>query len=155
MANVKFESMKNGYNRYQVDDKIETLTSSIATLEKKLELYSQRIDTLEEQNKDYKEKYTSLASSISVKERAAEDIARIALKEANIIVATAQNNADVIVQEALSSAKMILIEVSKLGEETGEIKGRMMEELMHLDATLKGFEIPPVPDMSLFMDDKY
>ena len=60
MADVRFESMKNGYNRYQVDDKIEQLTQEIATLQKKLELYSARLDEVEKQSKEYKEKYQNL-----------------------------------------------------------------------------------------------
>ena len=55
MADVRFESMKNGYNRYQVDDKIEQLTQEIATLQKKLELYSARLDEVEKQSKEYKD----------------------------------------------------------------------------------------------------
>lgn len=149
MADVRFESMKNGYNRYQVDDKIDQLSTEIETLQKKLELYTARLDEVERIGKEYKEKYQNLAAEIRIKEKAAEDIARISLKEANVIVATAQKNADTIIQEALTSAKMILIEVSKLGEETGEIKGRMMNQLENLDRVLRNFEIPPMPDMSL------
>lgn len=154
MAESKFETMKNGYNRYQVDAMISQLTEQIDTLEKKLQLYTNRLDEVEEKAKDYKEKYLTLYSELRVKEKAAEDMARIALKEANVIVQTATENADVIIKEALTSAKMILIEVSKLGEETGEIKGRMLKQLDNLDKALNAFEIPPLPDMSLLEDDK-
>lgn len=154
MAEGKFETMKNGYNRYQVDAMVSQLTEQIDTLEKKLELYSNRLEEVEERAKDYKEKYLTLYGELRVKEKAAEDMARIALKEANVIVQTAQENADVIIKEALTSAKMILIEVSKLGEETGEIKGRMLKQLDNLDKTLHAFEIPPLPDMSLLEDEK-
>lgn len=153
MADVRFESMKNGYNRYQVDDKIEQLMNEITSLQKKVELYSSRLEEVEKIAKEYKDKYQNLASEIHIREKAAEDIARISLKEANVIVATAQKNADIIIQEALTSAKMILIEVSKLGEETGEIKGRMMEQLSDLNKALQNFEIPPLPDVNL-LDDK-
>lgn len=154
MAESKFETMKNGYNRYQVDAMISQLTEQIDTLEKKLQLYTNRLDEVEEKAKDYKEKYLTLYSELRVKEKAAEDMARIALKEANVIVQTATENADVIIKEALTSAKMILIEVSKLGEETGEIKGRMLKQLDNLDKALNAFEIPPLPDMSLLENDK-
>ncbi len=69
-----------------------------------------------------------------------------------MIVATAQDNADVIIQEALASAKQILLEVSKLGEETGEVKSRMMEQLEELTNALESFEVPPLPDLSLLKD---
>jgi cell division initiation protein len=108
MAEIKFETMRNGYNRYQVDDKISQLTEEIDSLQTKLSLYSNRLDEVEKQSAMYKEKYLALAGEIRVKEKAAEDIARIALKEANIIVQTANDNADVIVREALASARAIL-----------------------------------------------
>ncbi|MGN1344028.1 MAG: DivIVA domain-containing protein [Traorella sp.] len=152
MGEIKFETMKNGYNRYQVDDKIAQLTSEIETLQKKLELYSHRLDEVEEQYATYKEKYMTLANEIRIKEKAADDIARIALKEANMIVQTANDNADVIVKEALASAKVILLEVNKLGEETGEIKSRMLKELNKLDQALNEFEVPQKIDVELLDD---
>ena len=57
-----------------------------------------------------------------------------------------------IIQEALASAKQILLEVSKLGEETGEVKSRMMEQLEELTNALESFEVPPLPDLSLLKD---
>ena len=57
MSQVKFDTMKNGYNRYQVDDKITQLTSEIETLQKKVDLYSARLDEIEEQCAMFKEKY--------------------------------------------------------------------------------------------------
>lgn len=109
MGDVKFDTMRNGYNRYQVDDKVAQLTSEVETLQKKLDLYVSRLDEVEKQSASYKEKYLTLAGEIRIKEKAAEDIARIALKEANVIVQTANDNADVIVKEALASARAILM----------------------------------------------
>ena len=152
MSEVKFDTMKNGYNRYQVDDKISQLTHEIETLQKKVDLYSTRLDEVEEQCAVFKEKYITLANEIRIKEKAAEDIARIALKEANVIVQTANDNADVIVKEALASARTILLEVNKLGEETGEIKSRMLNELVKLDRALNEFEVPGQINLELIED---
>ena len=149
MSDVKFDTMRNGYNRYQVDDKVDQLTNEVETLQKKLDLYISRLDEVEKQSASYKEKYLTLAGEIRIKEKAAEDIARIALKEANVIVQTANENADVIVKEALASARAILIEVNKLGEETGEIKQRMIKELDKLDQALSEFEVPHKIDLNL------
>lgn len=153
MEKIQFETMKNGYNRYQVDDRMTRMSEEIESLQKKLDLYHARCESVEEQCRDYKEKYMALASEIRMREKAAEDIARIALKEANVIVSTAQENADVIVQEALTSAKMILIEVSKLGSETGEIKEKMMNQLEDLTNALNSFEVPPLPDLGLLENE--
>ncbi len=154
MSKFQFEKMRHGYNRYQVDDCIQRLSDDLDEAKKKLELYSARCETLESQCTEYKEKYQTLAMELNVKEKAAEDIARIALREANVIVATAQENADVIVQEALASAKQILLEISKLGEETGEVKERMMSQLEELTQALEAFEVPPLPDLSLLNDEQ-
>ena len=148
MSKIQFETMRNGYNRYQVDDCIGRMSDDLDELKKKLELYTDRCETLEKQCQDMKEKYTTLSGELRMKEQAAEDIARIALREANVIVATAQDNADVIIQEALASAKQILLEVSKLGE----VKSRMMEQLEDLTNALESFEVPPLPDLSLLKD---
>ena len=149
MGDVKFDTMRNGYNRYQVDDKVTQLIHEVETLQKKLDLYTSRLEEVEKQSASYKEKYLTLAGEIRIKEKAAEDIARIALKEANVIVQTANDNADVIVKEALASARAILIEVNKLGEETGEIKQRMIRELDKLDQALSEFEVPHKIDLDL------
>lgn len=153
MEKKQFETMRNGYNRYQVDDQFQRMSEDIESLQNKLTLYHSRCELLEEQVKDFKEKYLTLVGEIRIKEQAAEDIARIALREANVIVSTAQSNADVIVSEALSSAKLILLEVSKLGEETGEIKGKMMQQLDELALSLENFEVPPLPDLRLLNDE--
>ena len=71
MSEIKFETMRNGYNRYQVDDKISQLTDEIETLQKKLTLYSNRLDEVEKQSAAYKEKYLTLAGEIRIKEKAA------------------------------------------------------------------------------------
>ncbi len=154
MAKYEFQSMLKGYNRYQVDDYLDRLNEELDSYKQKLSLYEQRCEQLEEINKDVKEKYQLLLNEVRVREKAAEDIGRLALKEANIIVSTAQSNADVIIHEALASARQILLEVSKLGEETGEIKTRMMNQLNDLTRVLEGFEVPELPAMDLLEDDE-
>ena len=154
MAKYEFQSMLKGYNRYQVDDYLDRLNEELDSYKQKLSLYEQRCEQLEEINKDVKEKYQLLLNEVRVREKAAEDIGRLALKEANIIVSTAQSNADVIIHEALASARQILLEVSKLGEETGEIKTRMMNQLNDLTRVLEGFEVPDLPAMDLLEDDE-
>ena len=51
MAAVKpqFRIMKNGYDRFAVDDAIERYQSEIENLEKKLELYSRQVETATDQ----------------------------------------------------------------------------------------------------------
>ena len=142
----KFDTMRNGYNRYQVDDKIASMNEEIAMLYRKLDMYQLQSEEMEKQIRQIKEKYQLVVDSLAAKERAAQDLTRIAMKDANTIVNTAHNNADLIVQEALMTARRILLDVAKLGMEASELKGNMREQLDALSTTLEQFQIPPIPD---------
>lgn len=95
MAKPLFDNMKNGYNRYQVDDYLNEMESQTAMLHRKVEMYRQRSEEVEKQLNVIKQKYQFVVDGLSAKERAADDMARMAMKEANMIVDTAQHNADV------------------------------------------------------------
>ena len=155
MSKVHFDNMKKGYNRYQVDAKIEELITENEVLKKKLDLYQQQVANVEHQLRDEKERYRNLLSQLEIREKAAQDLAGIALREANLIVDTAKNNADMIIKEALMSARTILIEFAKLGNEASSIKGKMKDQLDLLNKTLEEFEVPPIPDMDLLDESKY
>ncbi len=141
----QFRMMKNGYDRFAVDDAIERYQSEIEALEKKLELYSRQVETATEQLNMIKSRYQSLVTELAVKEKAADDISRMALKEANSIIDTAQNNADSIVREALSTARLILVDVSRLTSEISGMKSEVRTQLTSLLKSLDEFTIPTLP----------
>ena len=147
MAAVKpqFRMMKNGYDRFAVDDAIERYQSEIEALEKKLELYGRQVETATEQLNMIKTRYQSMVTELAVKEKAADDISRMALKEANSIIDTAQNNADSIVREALSTARLILVDVSRLTSEISGMKSEVRTQLTSLMKSLDEFTIPALP----------
>lgn len=149
MAKQLFDTMKNGYNRYQVEDYLNELEEKTAMLNRKVEMYRQRSEEVERQLHQIKHKYHYVLDGLEAKERAADDMARMAMKEANRIVETAQVNADVIVREALMMARSILLDIAKLGSEASELKGNMYDQLKALTVALDEFEIPPIPDMDL------
>ena len=101
-----------------------------------------------------RQRYQTLVSELTVKEKAADDIARLALKEANTIIETAQNNADAIVSEALTTARIILNDLSRIASEATEMKGDMQEQLSSLMGMLDQFEIPPVPKSEWLNQEK-
>ena len=145
----KFDTMRNGYNRYQVDDKVASMKEEIAMLYRKLDMYQMQSEEMKRQLASIKEKYQLVVDSLAAKERAAQDLTRIAMKDANTIVTTAHNNADQIVQEALMTARRILLDVAELGNEASSLKGNMREQLNALSEMLERFEVPPIPDMEL------
>ncbi len=143
---AKFSIMKNGYNRYEVDDEIERLSKELETALGQVENYRRLTETANEQLTLIKEKYQKLTNQIEIREKAADDISRIALKEANRIISSAQNNADSIVQEAIATARVILIEIARISNEASDVKADMQTKINELQKTLDEFEIPTAMD---------
>lgn len=149
MDKKSFDTMKNGYNRYQVDDYLNTLETENKQLSVKLQLVEKSEEALREALSKKQEAYEQLSSQLDIKEKAANDLARIAMKEANMIVDTAKHNADAILKESLMMARGILLDIARLGNEANEIKGSMKDELRQLENALDAFETPQIPDMDL------
>lgn len=149
-----FDTMKNGYNRYQVEDYIQTQKLQMESLQKKLETASQMNERLVQEVKELTKRYQDVSENLEVKEKAADEMTRMAMKEANMIVDTAHKNADVIVKEALMMARGILMEVARLGDEANDIKGSMRKELQKISQALDDFETPEIPDLDLLKKAK-
>jgi cell division initiation protein len=141
----RFRITKQGYDRFTVDDTLDRLTFEIDTLKTQLETYSKQMDEANAQLTDIKARYQSLLGELSVREKAADDIARLALKEANTVIASAQNNADTIVKEALSTARIVLVEIARIAKEAKGMKKEMQEQVTALSKALDDFVIPSLP----------
>ena len=140
MDKKSFDTMKNGYNRYQVDDYISLLSNENEELKKKQTVLLKQVEEME---------YNKVMENLAIREKAAGEMARIAMKEANMVVDTAQKNADAIVKESLIMARGILLDIARLGNEANELKGSMKDELRQLEAALDEFETPNIPNMDL------
>ena len=116
--------MKNGYDRFAVDDAVERYAAQVDALQKKLALYEEQMDATNSQLNDLKAKYQEVIAGMDAKQQAADEIARLSLREANQIIDTAQKNADSIVREALATARLILTDLSRLYNDAGTVKGR-------------------------------
>lgn len=142
MRNRKnFSTMRQGYNRYEVDDCIFALEKEVSNAKEQVEHYKQLIEQSNEQLALVKEKYQNLSSQIEIREKAADDISRIALKEANRIIGTAQTNADTIVLEAITTARSMLQELNKVSTEAIEAKEDMKAKLNDLQILLDQIQI--------------
>ena len=137
----KFTTMKNGYNRYEVDEQLKDLIDKLTEAEIQVARYRKLADQANEQLIIIKDRYQVLIKELSIREKAADDMSRIALREANAIISTAQNNADSIVQEALSTARLLLIDIARIANDAHEVKSDMQEKLLALQKTLNEFEI--------------
>ena len=141
-----FSIMKNGYNRFEVDTEVERLNKELDTALNQVENYRRLTESANEQLALIKEKYQKLSGQIEVREKAADDINRLALREANRIIDSAQNNADSIIQEALSTARMILMEIAKLSNEASGVKNDMQTKVDEIQKALDDFIIPETVD---------
>lgn len=149
-----FDTMKNGYNRYQVDDYIHSLAEEIESLRKKLECNNVMMERLSKEKDDLEKKYKEVSDNLYIKEQAAGEMARMAMKEANMIVDTANQNAETIIKEALMMARGILLDISRLGNEVRDMKGNMQEELERIREALENFETPAIPDLNLLKKEE-
>lgn len=142
-----FRVMKNGYDRFAVDDAIEKYAATVDELEKRITLYQRQAAEDETKIKELEKKYAELESSLEAKQAAADDIARLSLREANEIIGTAKKNADQIINEALGTARLILTDLSRLYNQAGVVKGDMYEQIDGLKNDLDAFELPKMPDL--------
>ena len=81
--------------------------------------------------------------------RALDDGLAIAMKEANTIVATAKQNADVIISEALLDARELLADITHLAQETQDAKGTMQRQTQRIARLLDEFETVAFPKVEL------
>ena len=149
MDRYAFDTMKNGYNRYQVEDYIQTQKLQMESLQKKLEKANLLKEELTREYQELETRYQDVSENLEVKEKAADEMTRMAMKEANMIVDTAHRNADAIVKESLMMARGILMEVARLGDEANDLKGSMRRELQKITQALDDFEAPEIPDLDL------
>lgn len=149
MDRYAFDTMKNGYNRYQVEDYIQTQKLQMESLQKKLEKANLLKEELTREYQELETRYRDVSENLEVKEKAADEMIRMAMKEANMIVDTAHRNADAIVKESLMMARGILMEVARLGDEANDLKGSMRKELQKITQALDDFETPEIPDLDL------
>lgn len=149
MDRYAFDTMKNGYNRYQVEDYIQTQKLQMESLQKKLEKANLLKEELTREYQELETRYRDVSENLEVKEKAADEMTRMAMKEANMIVDTAHRNADAILKESLMMARGILMEVARLGDEANDLKGSMRKELQKITQALDDFETPEIPDLDL------
>ncbi len=139
-----FKIKKQGYDRFEVDTEMTTLQDSITSLEQQLHVYKRQNQQVAEQVVMIKNRYNALVSELSAKEKAADRISRLALKEANTVIDTAKVNADSIIREALSTARLILVEIDRIGNESKEIKEELRINAIKLQETIESLDIPQV-----------
>ena len=147
-----FRVMKNGYDRFAVDDAVDRYASRVDQLERKLTAYQQQLDETNARFMKLQTDYQNLENSVDAQRQAAENIARLSLREANEIIETARQNADAIIRESLITARLILTDLSKLYGDANEVKTSTLVKLDGLIKELEEFELPKIPDLRWLKD---
>ena len=142
-----FRVLKNGYDRFAVDDAIEKYAAEVEDLQKKVKVYEEQVQKMTDQLHTLQTQYQSMANSLDAEKAAAENIARLSLREANEIIGTAQRNADLIVRQALVTAREILSELSRLYTDANIIRESTRAKLEGLIKELDEFRLPKLPEM--------
>jgi cell division initiation protein len=142
-----FRVLKNGYDRFSVDDAIDRYAAQVEQLEQKITLYQQQLVETNRQLEEVKAQYQQMVNTEASRKEASDSIARLSLREANEIINTAQKNADQIIKDAVGTARLILVDLSKLYGQAGDVKSGMKDQLNSLMEELDHFEIPAMPDL--------
>lgn len=103
-----FRVMKDGYDRFAVDDAVDNYEKRIQMLENEVGQLKKELNELQDKHDILKQEYSELSASVSVNSTVKEDIIRAAVMEANEVIGKANDNANRIVDEALSNAAIII-----------------------------------------------
>ncbi len=141
-----FRVMKNGYDRFAVDDAVERYAAQVNALQRKVELYQEQLVATTRELNSLKDELAEMEKNEAVRKEASDRIARLSIREANEIIATAQANADEIVQEALNTARLVLTDLNKLYQNAGSVKGQLNNQLEDLLKQIDSFKLPEMPD---------
>lgn len=150
----RFRLMKNGYDRFAVDDLVDRLLEELVSNQIKVDAYRKHVEQVDQQLVLLKDKHQRLVEDLQTKERAAEDISRIALREASQIIDAAQHNADAIIKEALITARSVLLEIARISDNVKGARTSLQDKLAHISEGLDLFDIPVPPGIEWLKEIK-
>lgn len=149
MKPSRFLRHQETYKKLQEEKELDGLREENRELKQQLDRCNRQLTAMNGQLVQLRKRYAELMQDLSVREKAAEQISRLALKESNSIIENARGNADMIVREAMVQARSVFIEISRLSDQTRDMKGDIHEKLQEMDRILDSFQIPEVPSMSV------
>ncbi|WP_342525889.1 DivIVA domain-containing protein [Chryseomicrobium sp. FSL W7-1435] len=119
-----FSKSFRGYSEDEVNEFLEQVMKDFETLlREKKELESQLKSTTERVG-HFTTIETTLQKSIVVAQEAAEEVRRNSQKEAKLIVKEAEKNADRILNESLTKARKIALEIEELKKQSKVFRNR-------------------------------
>lgn len=150
----RFRLLRRGYDRFEVDRVLDHYEAQLSENQERLTAYQNQINQVQSQLELFKEKYNQLQKQVLTKEKAAAQVHQLALKESNSIIETAHKNADLIVDEALSTARIILMELSKMTNQTNQVKEDLRKYVNNLSVMIDDVDLPEIPNLDWLFENK-
>lgn len=141
-----FRITKNGYDRFSVDDAIEAYAKQVEQLEQMVDQYQKQLQQTQDKMNMLALQFRKMEQSMQAQKDVTDNLTRISIQEANEIISTAQKNADMIVQQALATARMIFTDLSKLYSEANLVKADTKDKLERFIHELDTVQLPKMPD---------
>lgn len=142
----KQESLECEVNRQKLEADLAELISKNEVLRKQLETVISELD-------HSRRRYDMLLREMEKRESAMDEVSRLAMKDANDIIKTAHINADIIIREALSSAREVLIEIARISNESHIVKEELGIKLKNMEKILEGLDLPKSPSKFLLSEE--
>lgn len=138
--NAEFRILKNGYDRFQVDQKLQKYQEEFVQLQTKVQMYEQQLDTIQQQFDESQQRVQVLQTDLANREKVFRDLNDQAFRQANAIVETANQEAQLIVSQAVSTAKLLLAQLAKLMNETREVDANLQQQFDDLSQTIQNLQ---------------
>ncbi|WP_203246159.1 MULTISPECIES: DivIVA domain-containing protein [Sporosarcina] len=122
--NKEFTSKFRGYDEDEVNEFLEQIMKDFENLLEENKTLKNSLKQSTEQVTHFNSIEQTLQKSILVAQEAAEDVRRNSMKESKLIVKEAEKNADRIVNEALTRARRISVEIEDLKKQSKVFRTR-------------------------------
>lgn len=122
--NKEFASRFRGYNEDEVNEFLEQVMKDYENVLEENKTLKSSLQQLTEQVSHFNTIEQTLQKSILIAQEAAEDVRRNSMKESKLIIKEAEKNADRIVNEALSRARSISVEIEDLKKQSKVFRTR-------------------------------
>ena len=122
--NKEFSNKWRGYDEDEVNEFLEQIMKDYENLIEENKSLKNELTQTNAQISHFNTIEETLQKSIMTAQEAAEDVRRNSMKESKLIIKEAEKNADRIVNEALSRARQVSLEVEDLKKQSKVIRNR-------------------------------
>ncbi|MGE6753187.1 DivIVA domain-containing protein [Rossellomorea sp. NPDC071047] len=122
--NKEFSRGFRGYDEDEVNEFLDQIIKDYEILIREKKETEERLNSLNERLGHFTNIEETLNKSIVIAQEAGEEVKRNAMKESKLIIKEAEKNADRIVNESLSKARKIAIEIEELKKQSKVFRTR-------------------------------